>query len=70
MLGALTDVAVAETVVMICKYISKYVGELYVFLFRRLLLSLCVVVGVDYSVHVCSSCTPPLTYTPSSTSCI
>lgn len=27
MLSALTDVAVAETVVMICKYISKYVGE-------------------------------------------
>lgn len=31
MLGALTDVAVAETVVMICKYISKYVGEIICF---------------------------------------
>ena len=31
MLAALTDVAVAETVVMDCKYISKYVGEIICF---------------------------------------
>lgn len=44
--------------------------RLYVFLFHRLLLSLCGVVGIDYSAHGFSLCTPPLTYNPSSTLCI